>query len=152
MRRTFVALVLVLASGAWPAAVQPSQATLDVSVDPSGRYEVRLHSPGWSFGGDVGRPITNIAEADGQDALGGFHQVDFDHATQSSEIRVYHDLPAVLFTTTYPACRDQVLAALPHLTEEQVEAALAYYRDHVAEIDAEIDRHRVALREFLQAS
>ena len=58
----------------------------------------------------------------------------------------------ILCTTTYLACRDRVLAALPHLTEEQVEAALAYYRDHAAEIDAEIDRHRVALWEFLQAS
>src|SRR5205807_6077513 len=80
---------------------QPSQVTVEFSVDLSGRYEVRLHSPELSYCGDVGRPITNIAEADGQDALGGFHQVDFDHATQSSEIRVYHDLPAVLFTTTY---------------------------------------------------
>jgi hypothetical protein len=101
MRRTFVALVLLLALGAAPAAAQPSPSLPDVTVDLSGHYEIRLHSPDLSFGGDVGRPVTNISEANGQDALGAFHEVDFDDAARSSGIRVYAALPMVLFTTTY---------------------------------------------------
>ena len=101
MRRTFVALILLVALGAPPAAAQPSLTSTDVSVDPSGHFELRRHAPDWTFGGDVGRPVTNITEANGQDALGAFHQVDFDEAVRSSAIRVYQDLGVVLFTTTY---------------------------------------------------
>ena len=120
MRRTFVALILLVALGAPPAAAQPSLTSIDVSVDPSGHFELRLHAPDWTFGGDVGRPVTNITEANGQDALGAFHQVDFDDAVRSSAIRVYQDLAVVLFTTTYRSDTPNVepfpkLTSLPNL-------------------------------------
>ncbi len=44
----------------------------------------------------------------------------------------------------------EVLRAQPHLTETQVRAALAYFDDHRADIEADEARHLRALEEFLQ--
>jgi uncharacterized protein (DUF433 family) len=43
-----------------------------------------------------------------------------------------------------------VLDGLPHLSEVQVQAALAYYQQHQAEIDADVDPHQRALDELLE--
>lgn len=57
----------------------------------------------------------------------------------------------VLCRVTYPDRPEEVRAALPHLTSQQIEAAMAYYQDHAAEIEAEIARQRTALGRFCQA-
>jgi uncharacterized protein (DUF433 family) len=57
---------------------------------------------------------------------------------------------AILFHVTYPNDIDEVRRALPHQTAEQIDAALAYYRVHRDEIDADIERHEQALRDFLR--
>jgi hypothetical protein len=75
--------------------------TLDLAVAPSGRFEIRAHAPDLTFGGDVGHPLTNVRDADGQDSLGSFHQVDFDWPARSGSIRIYRATPIILFTTTY---------------------------------------------------
>jgi hypothetical protein len=46
----------------------------------------------------------------------------------------------------------EVLDGLPHLSEVQVQAALAYYKQYQAEIDADVDRHQRSLDEFLKTS
>jgi uncharacterized protein (DUF433 family) len=55
----------------------------------------------------------------------------------------------VLCLHTYPNDVDEVRRALPHLSPTQIEAALAYYQDHASEIDADIERHRKALEQFV---
>ena len=55
---------------------------------------------------------------------------------------------AVLYCRTYPNNLDEVQRALAHLSRTEIEAALAYYRDHRDEIDADIERHRRALEQF----
>ena len=59
---------------------------------------------------------------------------------------------AVLYHETYAYDLTKVLASLSHLTPNQVDAALQYYRDHQAEIDALTRGHRQALKEFIAAS
>jgi uncharacterized protein (DUF433 family) len=59
---------------------------------------------------------------------------------------------AVLYRDTYPDDLDKVHASLPHLTADQVKAALGYYNDHRAEVDGHILRHRTALQRFRAAS
>lgn len=44
--------------------------------------------------------------------------------------------------------REELLAALPHLKSEQVDAALAYYRDHKAEVDDYIDTNDEVGRQY----
>jgi hypothetical protein len=122
MRRMLVALLLVLAT-ATPVGAQPTGTALEVSVDPGGRYTVHLPGPDWSFGGDVGHPLSNIRATDGQDGVGAFHELDFDYqagVARTAGVRVYRDRPVVLFTTTYLAAGPNaepfpVLHTLPNL-------------------------------------
>jgi uncharacterized protein (DUF433 family) len=58
---------------------------------------------------------------------------------------------AILYHETYAYDLAKVLASLPHLTSTQVDAALAYYRDHRAEIDALSARHREASKGLIGA-
>ena len=46
----------------------------------------------------------------------------------------------------------EVLCALPHLSETEVRAALAYYEQHRAEVDADEARHQQALTEFFRTT
>lgn len=49
-----------------------------------------------------------------------------------------------LYCETYPGDIDKVVESLPHLTREQVEAALDYYRERPDVIDEDIARQRRA--------
>lgn len=55
----------------------------------------------------------------------------------------------VLYCQTYPGNIEDVARALSHLTPTEIEAALAYYRDHKDLVDADIDRQRHALERLL---
>ncbi|HEV7663232.1 MAG TPA: hypothetical protein VGQ62_06825, partial [Chloroflexota bacterium] len=100
--RALAALGLALSSVA-PAAAQtaPLSPSLDVSVEPNGQYEIRAHAPDLVFGGDIGRPLSNLRTFDRQDALGDYHEVDFDYPGRSGSIRIYRATPVALFSTTY---------------------------------------------------
>src|SRR5579872_2833266 len=50
------------------AQLQPTGGSIDVRVDPTGRWTVATRAPELTFGGNVGQPISNIRAADGQDA------------------------------------------------------------------------------------
>jgi hypothetical protein len=100
VRSVVVALGLLLGT-ATSVAAQPVQPSIDLNVDPSGRFSIQAHAPDLAFAGDVGQPIHNLRTSDGQDAVGAFHEVDFEYATRTSGIRAYPQIGAVLFTTTY---------------------------------------------------
>ena len=57
-----------------------------------------------------------------------------------------------LYCKTYPGDMAEVLAALPHLSEDDVRACLEYYRDHTDEIEADIARQNEALEILLKTS
>jgi uncharacterized protein (DUF433 family) len=58
---------------------------------------------------------------------------------------------AVLFHETYPGDMAEVQRALSHLTSEQINAALAFYELHRAEIDGYIAEHQYLLDQLKQA-
>ena len=65
---------------------------LTVSVDSNGAYDIVLATPAWHFGGDIGSPLRNLAQADGSDALGPYSEVAFDYtadAPRHASIRAY---------------------------------------------------------------
>jgi hypothetical protein len=79
---------------------------LTVSVAPSGSYSVQIANPAWHFGGDIGHPLSNLAAADGTDAVGSYSQISFDFQTDAprhAAIRAYWKPAAVLFTLTAPS-------------------------------------------------
>jgi uncharacterized protein (DUF433 family) len=63
--------------------------------------------------------------------------------------------PVSTIVAMYPAYGSDVpniVEALPHLTETDVRAALAYYEEHRTEIDADIERHARILDALVAAS
>jgi hypothetical protein len=124
---TAVGVVLaafLLAGSSFPVAAQTNGSGLQISVDPTGTYQVRGTGPtgggGVVFGGDVGHAVSTPRAKDGQDGVGVFHEVDFDYPGRTSGIRAYRDVPVVLFTTTYLAPSQNaepfpVLTSLPSL-------------------------------------
>src|SRR5437016_2769034 len=99
--RSTLAAVLFVFGGLTPAIAHAAPMSLDVSVDAHGRYEVR--SPLGTFGGEIDHPLSSISATEGQDALGGFHEINFQYldGSRSSGIRVYQATSVVLFSTTY---------------------------------------------------
>ena len=53
------------------------------------------------------------------------------------------------FEEVYPGDIDEILRAFPHLTREQVDAALLYYEKCPRLVDEDIDRHEQAFKEIL---
>jgi uncharacterized protein (DUF433 family) len=56
------------------------------------------------------------------------------------------------FYVTYPGDKGAIRQALPHLTEEQINAALAFYSDNPRRIDEDIEQQRIALNELLAST
>ncbi|HEY1293517.1 MAG TPA: hypothetical protein VGJ60_10575, partial [Chloroflexota bacterium] len=115
MIRTLLAVTLLLVGAVTPASAQAAPA-IDVTVDPSGHYTIVTHAPEMTFGGEVGQAISNIRASDGQNALGAFHEVDFDYGGRTSGIITYPDRGAIVFSTTYTAANAS-LGAFPTLSQ-----------------------------------
>ena len=80
--------------------------TITVTVSSSGSYQIVTSNPSWTFGGQVGFPLTNVVTNTGTDGVGSYQEIDFNYqasVARSSGIRLYGSKPVVLFTTTYKA-------------------------------------------------
>jgi hypothetical protein len=125
--RTLLAVPLVLLASVTPAVAQTAPA-IDVTVEPSGHYTIATHAPEMIFGGDVGQSVTNIRASDGQNAVGAFHEVDFDYGGRTSGIISYPLRGAIVFSTTYTA--DNASAgAFPTLSQLPQSPYKLSYRD-----------------------
>jgi hypothetical protein len=78
-----------------------------VTLLANGAYSIYLPSPGWTFSGTVGVPVSNLAISSGMDAVGGlYNEIDFDFVTDAPRhgaIRTYLSTRSVLFTSSLPA-------------------------------------------------
>jgi hypothetical protein len=113
--RVLLAAAFILAISVTPALAQSAPA-IDVTVDPSGHYTIVTHAPEMTFGGDVGQPVSNVRASDGQDAVGAFHEVDFDYGGRTSGIVTYPERGAIVFSTTYTAANASA-GAFPTLSQ-----------------------------------
>lgn len=57
-----------------------------------------------------------------------------------------------LYYDIHPGDIDEVQDALQHLSREEIEAALEYYREYPDPVDEDIARQKAALAAFLAAS
>jgi hypothetical protein len=115
VRRILLAVALLLATHVTPAQAQSAPA-IAVTVDPTGHYTILTHDPEMTIGGEVGQPVSNIRTSEGQNAVGVFHEVDFDYGGRTSGIIAYPDRAAIVFSTTYTAASASV-GAFPALTQ-----------------------------------
>ena len=92
---------LALLSSVWASATLTTPLGVTVSVRDSGSYTVETLNPAWSFGGDVGFPLSNVASSQGSDRLGSYVQLSFDFrsdAPRHAYMRAYLERRAVLFS------------------------------------------------------
>ena len=77
---------------------------ITISVQSTGSYSVAVPSSGWEFGGDVGRPLSNVAVNSGADGIGPYSEIAFDYTVEAlrrASIRTYLNRQVVLFSITY---------------------------------------------------
>jgi hypothetical protein len=102
----FVLSIAFLALPAVSAVTSGGSGSLTVSVEPNGAYSVSVPGLSWTFSGNIGYPLLNIAVGSGSDALGAYNEIAFDFqsdAARHATIRSYSDHPDVLFTVSYPS-------------------------------------------------
>src|SRR5579871_1997703 len=90
----------------WAATSISGGSGLTVSVDPNGGYDIAVPAFAWSFHGNIGATLANIAVASGTDRVGGYAEIGFDFQTDAARhaaIRAYSNHQAVLFTASSSA-------------------------------------------------
>jgi uncharacterized protein (TIGR03437 family) len=96
-----ISLLQVRARSDTNQLISKSSAGITVTVSALGSYIIAVQDPPWSFAGDVGQPVTSLALANGNDAVGSYQEISFsytDTAARQAAIRNYIDKPIVLFT------------------------------------------------------
>ena len=79
-----------------------SNSGLRVSVFAAGVYQLTASGYGWIFQGDLGASILNLRLTGGQDSMGAWQEIAFDHGSaRTSSIRLYDGREIALFTTQY---------------------------------------------------
>jgi hypothetical protein len=86
------------------AATVAGHAGIVVSVENDGSFDLTSRTPGWTFSGHVGAPLTGVTPRAGRDRAGSYREVEFQYATtdgasRRGAIRVYRDRPVVLSRT-----------------------------------------------------
>jgi hypothetical protein len=94
-----------------PAVSEPVRASaaeigIGLSVASDGSFEVTTRTPEWTFAGNVGSPLSDIASQRGRDRAGGYQQIEFKFkpsatAMRLGAIRVYDHRPVVVFKLTF---------------------------------------------------
>lgn len=57
---------------------------ITVTVDPSGRYAIAVQDPAWTFGGEIGSPLTDLEVNQGMDNIGEFQEIAFNYTVGAS--------------------------------------------------------------------
>ena len=73
--------------------------------------------------------------------VGGYPRIAGTRTPVSTIVKLYDEV--------YPGDLDEVHRSLPHLTLEQIQAALRYYEECPKLVDEDIDRHKKAYKEIL---
>jgi hypothetical protein len=104
MVRSGILIALFAASSLHAVTTIQGAQGLTVSIDSNGSYDITVQSPAWRLGGDIGRPLSNMAVNSGADEIGPYAEISFDYTVEAprhAAIRSYSDQPAVLFSVNY---------------------------------------------------
>ncbi|WP_198046969.1 hypothetical protein [Kutzneria sp. 744] len=114
-------LVTAGTTGAQSASAAATASGVTATVNADGSYQIHTQQPAdWTFNGSVGHALTSRSSTTGRDAVGEFQQVTFgytDGVPRSGSIRVYQNVPVVVFgATNQTAAANSSAAAFPALT------------------------------------
>src|SRR5215204_4043477 len=76
---------------------------LRVMLASEGSFEITTSDPSWTFRGRFGGLLTTARASDGEDAIGQYRKIAFEHAPPDARrgaIRAYESSPIVLFSLT----------------------------------------------------
>ncbi len=99
-------------------SVSESSPSATVTVHPEGSYIIAVNEPTWTFAGDTGRPLSNLAAGTGRDGIGEYREVRFTYSEggpREAAIRLYLEKPIILFTVRYLATAENA-SPFPILT------------------------------------
>jgi hypothetical protein len=92
-----LAMAVLGALPAFARTVSIKNATVTVTFNADGAYQVRYEGTPWVLRGTLGEKPEQVTRTSGTDALGAWREVDARTETQVAAIRVYADRPVVLF-------------------------------------------------------
>src|SRR5262245_54040745 len=75
---------------------------IGLSVASDGSFEVTTRAPAWTFAGNVGSPLSDMALQRGRDRADGYREIEFKFkpsaaAMRLGAIRVYDHRPVIVF-------------------------------------------------------
>lgn len=118
-----VALLAALVCGHAPALARQSiesRSGLEVRFDEvNGRYEIRFHPLGWTFGGEIGNRVTAARVSHGEDQVGVFQEIRFrwnQGGPLAGSIRAYDTQPVLLFSLACEEAANALPVLLPRFT------------------------------------
>ncbi len=81
--------------------VTQSATGISVAVDATGAYTITTTTPPFTFGGNLARTLTNIAQVDASDKIGQYTGITFNltgTGPLQGTIRLYQRIPVVMFS------------------------------------------------------
>ena len=92
---------------------------IHLNVQPSGTYTISAQQPAWTFGGEIGKPLSNLSVVSGTDGTGKYREIVFHYVeggAREGAIRIYRQQPVILFSVKYLKAAKNA-APFPNLTE-----------------------------------
>jgi|WetSurMetagenome_2_1015567.scaffolds.fasta_scaffold12399_3 hypothetical protein len=92
---------------------------LSVTVETSGAYSVIATTPAWTFGGNLAKTLSNVAQTDGSDKIGKFTGISFDltgTGALKGAIRLYERIPVAMFSMKTQAQMATMGVTFPQFT------------------------------------
>ncbi len=115
--RFLLAITITLAANCLAVDVSTPTGLLLHINERTGAYELSSKQPQWKFGGSLNTRLKDVVTTRGQDALGSYHQVNFDWQAEkdpmNGSIRLYDGAKAALFSQTSKAASEMPPAAFP---------------------------------------
>jgi hypothetical protein len=132
-----VMLLFLLGPAAAARAVTISSAATGISVGfnaATGKYGISARQPAWTFSGSLGSAAGDVHTSSSRDHIGAFRQITFTwqsgHIPLRGTIRLYQDLPVLLFRYTFLKAASPPSVAFPSFTSIPANLDHFSYRNH----------------------
>jgi hypothetical protein len=126
--------VLFICSLGSSLTVTQTATGISLDVESTGAYTITTTSPAWTFGGNLSKTLTNIAEVDSTDTLGRYTGITFNltgTGPLQGTIRLYQSIPVVMFSMKTLAQMASLGLSFPNLTTYPTTNMLYMGQQHI---------------------
>ncbi len=128
------AAILFICSSGYSLTVTQTATGIALDVESTGAYTITMTSPAWTFGGNLSKTLTNIAEVDSTDTLGKYTGITFNltgTGPLQGAIRLYQSIPVVMFSMKTLAQMATLGVTFPNLTTYPSTGMLYMGQQHI---------------------